>query len=249
MSLILNSLRSGPKTFTQLLQKTRLPRKTLSLRLKDLVNSETIVNDGRYRLNGALPSELWREMNLKRSFQFSRKNIMLTLLIFCMGILLAQAYGQHMIAPPQKLTITGTFEANLVISDATGLCAWQARVVFDPGVLVVIDVTEGSFLQGKENSFATIFVVNTQIVDDIFVQNDIDDPLTIINDEENGADNVFIACSLIGNSDGISGDGILATVTFGVIGQGSQGLHLEDVLLLDSALSEIPEDALALEQS
>ena len=154
-----------------------------------------------------------------------------------------------MVAPPQKLTVTGTFEVNFAISDMTGLCAWQARVVFDPSVLVVIDVAEGQFLQGIENSFATIFVVNTKIVDYIFVQNDMDDPLTIINDEENGADNVFIACSLIGNSDGISGSGILATVTFGVIGQGSQSLQLEDVLLLDSALSEIPEDALTLEQS
>jgi len=166
-----------------------------------------------------------------------------------MGILLAQAYGQHMLAPPQKLTVTGTFEVNLVISDVADLCAWQAKVAFDPSVLVVIDVVEGPFLQGEENSFATIFIVNTRIVDDIFIKNDLDDPLTIINDEGNSADNVFIACSLIGNSNGISGSGTLATVTFGVVGQGSRGVQLEDVLVLDSTVSEIPKDALALEQS
>ena len=166
-----------------------------------------------------------------------------------MGILLAQAYGQHMLAPPPKLTITGTLEVNLVISEVADLCAWQARVVFDPSVLVVIDVVEGPFLQGKENSFATIFVANTHIVDDVFIKNDLGDPLTIINDERNSADNVFIACSLIGNSNGISGSGTLATVTFGVVGQGSRDLQLEDVLVLDSTVSEIPEDALALEQS
>ena len=53
-SLILNALRKNPKTFTDLLHLTGLPRKTLSMRLKDLCNSKVIdkYEYGRYRLNG-----------------------------------------------------------------------------------------------------------------------------------------------------------------------------------------------------
>ena len=200
LSLILNDLRSGPKTFTQLLRATRLPRKTLSLRLKDLVNSETIVNDGGYRLNGALPYDLRRRLNMKRSFQFSRKNMVLTLLVLCMGLLLAQAYGQYMFAPPQpKPTITKTFKVNVMIYDITGLCAWQARLIFDPNVLIVTDVAEGPFLQGEENSGTTIFIVNAYIVEGIFTKKDANNPFTIINDEGPSANSVLLGCCLLGD--------------------------------------------------
>lgn len=57
-SMILNALQRSPKTFTDLLHLTGLPRKTLSLRLKCLCDSGTIVKDGGYRINGALPSTL-----------------------------------------------------------------------------------------------------------------------------------------------------------------------------------------------
>jgi PKD repeat protein len=45
------ALNNSSKTFTQLLEITNLPRKTLSLRLKDLCNSGSIVKDGGYRLS------------------------------------------------------------------------------------------------------------------------------------------------------------------------------------------------------
>lgn len=57
-SMILNALQRSPKTFTDLLHLTGLSRKTLSLRLKCLCDSGTIVKDGGYRINGALPSTL-----------------------------------------------------------------------------------------------------------------------------------------------------------------------------------------------
>ena len=181
---------------------------------------------------------------MKRTFRFSRKNMMLTLLILCMGTLLAQAYGQYMFAP--KITITETFKVDIMIYDVTDLCAWQVRVVFDPNALIVTNVVEGPFLQGEENSVATIFIVNTHIVDGIFIKNDTNDPFTIINDE-NSENNVFLGCSLIGSSQGISGSGVLATVTFGVVGRGSRDLQLEDVLVLDENVSEIQGYTLALE--
>lgn len=45
------ALNNSSKTFTELLEITNLPRKTLSLRLKDLCNSGSIVKDGGYRLS------------------------------------------------------------------------------------------------------------------------------------------------------------------------------------------------------
>jgi|GEM_PF-3592686 len=50
---ILNALQKNPKTFTELLKSTCLPRKTLSLRLKALRNSGIITNNGGWHLNGA----------------------------------------------------------------------------------------------------------------------------------------------------------------------------------------------------
>ncbi|MDH7477383.1 MAG: PKD domain-containing protein [Candidatus Bathyarchaeota archaeon] len=49
---ILYAIQKKPKTFTELLKLTGLPRKTLSLRLRDLCCSGIIVKDNGYRLNG-----------------------------------------------------------------------------------------------------------------------------------------------------------------------------------------------------
>jgi len=182
---------------------------------------------------------------MNRAFQFSRKNMMLTLLILCMGILLAQAYGQYMFAP--KIAISETFKVDIVIHNVVDLCAWQVRVVFDPNVLIVTNVVEGPLLQGEENLVATIFTVNAHIVDGIFIFNDTDDPFTIINDERTSVNNVFLCCCVIGNSCGVNGDGVLATITFGVIGQGSRDLQFENVLVLDENISEIQGCRLTLE--
>jgi len=52
--LIKNAAKKKPLTFTQLLHVTRLSRKTLSLRLKELCSNGTLVkNEGFYELNGA----------------------------------------------------------------------------------------------------------------------------------------------------------------------------------------------------
>ena len=51
-TLILNALKSGPKRFMELYKTTELPRKTLSFRLKDLLQSNYIIKkDGYYFLN------------------------------------------------------------------------------------------------------------------------------------------------------------------------------------------------------
>jgi PKD repeat protein len=51
---IIYALNHSPKTFTELLDLTNLPRKTLSLRLKDLCTSGSIIKDGGYRLSSSI---------------------------------------------------------------------------------------------------------------------------------------------------------------------------------------------------
>ncbi|HVP40880.1 MAG TPA: PKD domain-containing protein [Candidatus Krumholzibacteriaceae bacterium] len=53
---ILHALGKSPRTFTELLTMTNLPRKTLSLRLKELRASGSIMKDGGYHLNPSIVS-------------------------------------------------------------------------------------------------------------------------------------------------------------------------------------------------
>ncbi|HML01889.1 MAG TPA: PKD domain-containing protein [Candidatus Bathyarchaeia archaeon] len=53
---IIDALGKSPRTFTELLAMTNLPRKTLSLRLKELSASGSITKDGGYHLNPSIVS-------------------------------------------------------------------------------------------------------------------------------------------------------------------------------------------------
>ncbi len=252
LKLIVQSLQTGPKTFTQLLRRTRLPRKTLSLRLKELINSKTIMKGEGYRLNGSLSPDMLGGIRLKKVFPYPRKNAMLMLLMLCMGFLLAQAYARYMVAPtipiePTIPIVTETFEVNIVIYDVTDLSAWQARVVFDPNALIVTNVVEGSFLE--ENGDNALFMAWTKIVEGIFTEDTLstNDPFTWIKSDEGYHNSVFLGGTLIGEANGVSGDGVLATVTFGVIGEGSRDLQTTDVLALGVDGTELHGYTLTLE--
>jgi PKD repeat protein len=53
---IMHALGKSPRTFTELLTMTNLPRKTLSIRLKELCASGSIMKDGGYHLNPSIVS-------------------------------------------------------------------------------------------------------------------------------------------------------------------------------------------------
>jgi hypothetical protein len=91
-NLIINALHKNPKTFTQLLNYTRLPRKTLSLRLKELCDRGVIIKDGGYHLSESYPiKKLWGEkvstlyMDVKNSLLNTRKGALLILILLCVG--------------------------------------------------------------------------------------------------------------------------------------------------------------------
>ena len=67
---ILQALQGGPKTFTELLKITGLPRKTLSLRLKYLCDSGAVLKNGTYSLNKSSNNKEVREA-LRAAKRFS----------------------------------------------------------------------------------------------------------------------------------------------------------------------------------
>lgn len=84
-SLILNALRKRPKTFTNLLHLTKLPRKTLSLRLKALCNSEVISKrDGHYRLND---NSALKSLKLESTFGRRDKDLKKVIEAICLGFI------------------------------------------------------------------------------------------------------------------------------------------------------------------
>lgn len=85
LGMILKALEKKPRSFTELLHITHLPRKTLDLRLKYLIKSGAIVKDEGYRLNGTLPFNI-RGDKMKKNLLHLRKNILLAFLILGIGL-------------------------------------------------------------------------------------------------------------------------------------------------------------------
>jgi general secretion pathway protein D len=97
------------------------------------------------------------------------------------------------------------------ISGGSALSAFQFDVTFDPSVLSVVDITEGTFLSGAGPTFFLPGTVN------------------------NSAGTVqFVADTLLGPTSA-TGDGSLASITFDAIGKGASTVNFANVLLVDSA--------------
>jgi len=101
----------------------------------------------------------------------------------------------------------GTFNTDIIITDVNNLYAWQVRLNFDADVVQVDNVTEGPFLgsTGNETFFS---------------------PPNINNDK---------GYMIIGGTfmvpfpeEGVTGNGVLATIVFSVTGQGTITLEFDD---------------------
>lgn len=102
------------------------------------------------------------------------------------------------------------------IADITDLYALQFDVVFNPAVLSVTDITEGSFMT---TGGATLFIPG--VIDNAV------GTITLTID------------SLIGATGGVNGSGTLATINFSTNSRGISPITLANALLLDSSLSDI----------
>ncbi|MBS7620888.1 hypothetical protein KEJ32_02025 [Candidatus Bathyarchaeota archaeon] len=103
---------------------------------------------------------------------------------------------------------------NISISNVADLYGWQVKLEWNPQVLNFNSVTEGSFLKNHGQTF--------------FSQ----------KFSETGS--LVLDCTLIGDVQGISGSGTLATVEFYVKEEGTSQLRLSETFLVDSSENLIP---------
>lgn len=199
---LIKSAAKTPRTFTELLQVTRLPRKTLSLRLKELCVSGTIVKgDGMYKVNGV--TEFWSDGGksmgrLSAAFRDRRMRTGLMLIAF---LLLSSASG-HVLAmlfsPPhmqtyQEPVIIGNFTMALDIQNVEDLFGWQVVVIFDSSELKVLEVSPGDFLTFNDPKYPQ-------------------GPRLLSNVYES---RLLLGSCLYGDMLGKDGSGRLATIVFG----------------------------------
>ena len=122
------------------------------------------------------------------------------------------------LTPETVMTSVGqTVSLNVTVSDIADLFAFQFDVLFDPSVLSAIAVAEGPFLASGGFTF-----FDPGIIDNTF------------------GSVSFVFNTLLGRAPGVSGRGILATLSFRAIGLGVSPVDLSNVLLLDSTLADIP---------
>lgn len=126
-------------------------------------------------------------------------------------------------ADPEETTANPgeSFDINVNIEDVVDLYGWGIKISFNPSVLEVAyymvgaakvyNITEGPFLQA--GSGPTSFVAK------VF--------LTYIN----------VGCTILGAYPGVSGSGILMTVTFVVKDSGKSDLDIYDSTLVDSTIT------------
>jgi len=116
-----------------------------------------------------------------------------------------------------------TFNVNISILDVENVYSWMFYLSWNPTVLNVKQVLEGSFLSRG--------IYSTQFVKNVY----------------NDAGYILVACTLLGepSSSSASGDGTLAIVTFSVEDTGNTALHLYDTMLMnyyESEISHVTED-------
>jgi general secretion pathway protein D len=109
------------------------------------------------------------------------------------------------------------FTLPVSIADVSDLYAFQFDLAFDPSILQLLSISEGSFLPSAGST--------------IFIPGDIDNI---------GGTATSNADTLVGDIPGASGDGDLVDFTFLAIDTGTSAVTLSNGLLFDSSFNDIP---------
>ena len=197
LDMIRNAARRQPKTFTELLHITKLSRKTLSLRLKELCESGMLIkNEGVYKLNGVSEFGSTRRVMSNGLSKVLNDRRMRTGLMLIAFLLCSSATGYVLatfIMPPRDAgetpppVVIGYFAMSLEVENAKNLAGWQAWIGFDMNKMEVVGVTRGSIFGG-----ATYYNASNPYGNELTIGGVVYEPV-----------------------EGISGDGSLAIVTFG----------------------------------
>lgn len=121
---------------------------------------------------------------------------------------------------PSSSTVAAgrTFSIDVKISGVVDLYGWEFKLSWDPNLLDVVNITEGSFLKQGGTTFFSWKMNNT-------------------------VGYILVDCTLLGSVPGVSGDGTLASVKFYAEKEGSSILHLYDTKLVNSMELPIPHTA------
>ena len=245
--LISKKLQSGPKSFTQLLHATQLPRKTLSLRLKELTERGTVIKDNGYRLSEAsrdapIKYQMRRGYRLKsKIYRFVKENpngnrdaliigVFLAFLIagpllFAHPFFVVHAHRVHNF--DLQPLLGDDFTVSIGVRDAVDLYGWQGKIRFDPNVLVISDVTAGDFLSSKA------LVVNAT---GGFLIKEPQSPESLLIVAIDGSGVLSISGSLLGDVPGKSGSGRLVTITFDIASDPQENIEVNlvgDIILVN----------------
>lgn len=197
-TLIRNATDKRPRTLTELLHITKLCRKTLNLRLKKLCAEEVLTKEkGMYKWNGA--SEFGNNgghlvKGLSRVFDDRRMRTGLMLVALLASFSVSGYVLAMMVAPityvepkvePKAL---GTFTMALDVNNVKDLCAWQAAIVFNSSQMKVTEAKAGDFMKAEY----PLFVNSTTTSDGL----------------------LLLGGCLVGNVQGKTGSGTLATIVF-----------------------------------
>lgn len=162
--LIKNATNRTPKTFTELLHITKLSRKTLTIRLRELCQQGILIKqDGTYKLNGTINADDDYKKISKSFSNFLQDKKVRTGLILAMFLISSSASGYvfaKFFSPPQydqpaEPQIKGSFSMGLYIMDVEDLWAWQAIITFDSNKLKVLEASPGNFSEVDYPLFLT----------------------------------------------------------------------------------------------
>jgi hypothetical protein len=109
------------------------------------------------------------------------------------------------------LNIGDNFTININVANVSNLAGWEIQLFYNSQVINAIGVVEGPFLKNVQN---TIFISG--------------DPLGIDNNYNSTYGRVYLACAILGTTDGAAGTGTLVNVTFRAVGAGISVLALPE---------------------
>lgn len=157
-TLIKRATDKHPRTFTELLHFTKLSRKTLNLRLKELCAEGILMKEeGMYMLNGA--SEFGKDSGghlmkgFSRVFYDKRVRTGLVLVALLASFSVSGYVLAWLVAPTASVEpyvapkLLGNFTMALSVNNVTDLYAWQAAIVFNPTQMKVVGAESGDFMK------------------------------------------------------------------------------------------------------
>jgi hypothetical protein len=199
--IILKALESKGRTFSELLKITKLPRKTLSLRLKQLLDDEETMKNGKYYTNNGKGKTT--ESLLDKEIRFpSSKKLLASLIILMLGIPSISLALARLYQPiePQPL---GYLRVEVYVNNVTDVYAWQVGIRYNHTNLKILSVEPGNFLTEGIEAQSNKLSPNVEIYKNtLFFHNVLDG-------------GILVACqTLTGSSPSVNGSGILLIIEF-----------------------------------